>query len=122
MEKLTNKLAAINIKDNNNESKNIHKIKNGKIVDCTVDNMPCKVEILSRAAKATEKYKNSFNIEYAISMCNRQGHVNFHKANDIVINAINTEEVMIIDDNCFEKAKSNELNNWKTNNLYGEIP
>ena len=32
-------------------------------------------------------------------MFNQQGHVNFNKVNDIVINDINTEEVMIIDDN-----------------------
>ena len=50
-------------------------------------------------------------------MCNQQGHVNFDKVNDIVINDTNTAEVMIIDDNCFEKAKLNELNNWKTNNV-----
>ena len=37
-------------------------------------------------------------------MCNQQNHVNFDKVNDIVINDINTEKVMIIDDNCFEKA------------------
>ena len=38
-------------------------------------------------------------------MCNHRGHVNFHKVNDIAINAINTEEVVIIEDNCFKKAK-----------------
>ena len=48
-------------------------------------------------------------------MCNQQGHVNFGKVNDIVVNGIN-KEVMIIDHNCFEKAKLNELNNWKINN------
>ena len=110
MEKLTSKLAGININDNNNESKTL-KIKKGKIIDFTIDNMPHKVEILSTSAKATEKFKNSFDIEYKeqISMCNQQDHVNFDKVNDIVINDINTEEVTIIDDNCFEKAKRNEL-------------
>ena len=29
---------------------------------------------------------------------------------------------IIIDDNCFEKAKLNEFKNWKTNNVYEEIP
>ena len=74
---------------------------------------------MSRAAKATGKFKNSFNVEYKepTSMCNQQGHVNFDKVNDVVINDTNTAEVMIIDDNCFEKAKLNELNNWKTNNV-----
>ena len=36
-----------------------------------------------------------------------------------VINDINTE-VMTTDDNCFEKARLNELNNWKVN-VYEEI-
>ena len=45
-----------------------------------------------------------------------------HNTSHIVINDVNTEEVMIIDDNSFEKAKLNELTNWKTNNVYEEIP
>ena len=56
MEKLTNKFAAININDNNNESENLHKIKKEKIKDFTLDNMPHKVEILSSAAKSTGKF------------------------------------------------------------------
>ena len=85
--------------------------------------MRYKVEFLSKAAKATGTFKNSFNVDYKepISMCNQQGHVNFDKVNDIAVNDINTEEVMIIDNNCFEKAKLTELNNWKTN-VYEEIP
>ena len=56
-------------------------------------------------------------------MCNQQGYVNFDEVDDlIVINDVNAEEVMIIDDNCFEKAKLNDLNNWKTNNVYEETP
>ena len=53
LEKLTNKLVAININDNNNESKNLNKIKKGKIIDFLIDNMSYKVKILSRATKAT---------------------------------------------------------------------
>lgn len=29
---------------------------------------------------------------------------------------------MLIDESCLDKAKITELNNWKTNNLYEEIP
>ena len=29
---------------------------------------------------------------------------------------------IIIDNNYFEKAKLNEFKNWKTNNVYEEIP
>ena len=124
MEKLTNKLAAISINDNNTEGKNSHKIRKGKIIDFTIDNMPYKVEILSKAAKATRKFKNSFNIQYKepISMCNQQTHVNFDKVNYVVVNDINTEEVTIIDNNYLERAKLTELNNWETNNVYEEIP
>ena len=53
LEKLTNKLVAISINDNNNESKNLNKIKKGKIIDFLIDNMSYKVKILSRATKAT---------------------------------------------------------------------
>ena len=92
MENLTNKLVTININNNNDENKNLYKIKKGKMTDFTTDNTPYEVEILSGAAKATGKYKNSFNIKYKepISMCNQQHHVNFDKVNDIVINDINT--------------------------------
>ena len=123
LEKLTIKLEAMNINDNDNESKNLHKIKKGKVIDFRLDNMPYKVKILNSAAKATGKFKNSFNVGYKepISMCNQQGRVNFDKVNDIVVNDINPEEVMIIDDNYFEKAKLNELINWKTNHVYEEI-
>ena len=41
----------------NNESKNLQKLKKTKIIDFTIDNMPYKVEILSRAAKAIGKFK-----------------------------------------------------------------
>ena len=54
-------------------------------------------------------------------MCNQWSHVNFDKVDDILTNDINTEEVLIID-TCFEKAKLTELNNWKTNNIYEEMP
>lgn len=30
-------------------------------------------------------------------MCNQQGHVNFGKAYDIVINSVNTEKVIIVE-------------------------
>ena len=54
-------------------------------------------------------------------MCNQQSHVNFDKVDDIMTNDINTEEVLIID-TWFEKAKLTKLNNWKTNNIYEEMP
>ena len=53
LEKLMNKLVPISINDNNNESKNLNKIKKGKIIDFLIDNMSYKVKILSRATKAT---------------------------------------------------------------------
>ena len=98
MEKLTNKLATVNINDNNNnKNKNLDKIKKGKTIDFTIDNMPYKGEILGGAAKATGKFKNQFIIEYKepISTSNQWGHVNLDKVNDKVINGINAEEVMI---------------------------
>ena len=40
LEKLTIKPEAININDNDNESKSLHKIKKGKVIDFRLDNMP----------------------------------------------------------------------------------
>ena len=119
---LTNKLAAININENNTSTR--PKIKVGQTIDCTIDNILYKAEIIGRAAKAIDKYKNAFNIEYKepVSMYNQQGYVDFDKVNDIVINENKTEQIMLIDENCFQKAKLYELNSWKTNNVYEEIP
>ena len=119
---LTNKLAAININENNTSTR--PKIKVGQTIDFTIDNVPYKGEIIGRAAKATGKYKNAFNIEYKepVSMYNQQGYVDFDKVNNIVINENKTDQIMLIDENCFQKAKLYELNSWKTNNVYEEIP
>ena len=69
LQKITNKLAAANVNDNNNKSKILHIIKQGKIIDFTIDNVSYKVEILSRAAE----FKNSFNIKCKdpIFICNQ---------------------------------------------------
>ena len=119
---LTNKLAAININENNTSTRS--KIEVGQTIDFTIDNISCKDEIIGRAAKATCKYKNAFNIEYKepVSMYNQQGYVDFDKVNDIVINENKTEQIMLIDEHCFQKAKLYELNSWKTNNIYEGIP
>ena len=50
---LTNKLAAININENN--ASICPKIKVGQTLDFTIDNIPYKGEIIGRAAKATGK-------------------------------------------------------------------
>ena len=119
---LTNKLAAINFNEINTSTR--PKIKVSQTIDFTIDNIPYKGEIIGRAAKATGKYKNAFNIEYKepVSMYNQQGYVDFDKVNDIVINENKTEQIMLTDENCFQKAKLYELNSWKTNNVYEEIP
>ena len=101
---LTNKLAAINTSTR-------PKIKVRQTIDFTIDNVPYKGEIIGRAAKATSKYKNAFNIEYKepVSMYNQQGYVDFDKVNNIVINENKTEQIMLINENCFQKAKLYEL-------------
>ena len=61
--------------------------------------------LLSRAGKATGKYKNIFNVQY------------HHPSNELP----NSYVDCVIDESCFQNAKQQELENWKSNNLYIEV-
>ena len=81
---------------------------------------------MSRAGKATWKFKNCFNVQYQhLSDMNLlEGHVNFDKVKSFSILHENndTDEVQMIDESCFDNAKLEELNNRKDNKVYQEIP
>ena len=81
---------------------------------------------MSRAGKATRKFKNCFNVQYKhpSDMYLSEGHVDFDKVKSFSILHKNndTDEVHMIDESCFDNAKLEELNNWKSNNVYDEIP
>ena len=81
---------------------------------------------MSRAGKATGKFKNCFHVQYQHppDMHLSEGHVNFDKVKSFSILHENndTDEVQMIDESCFDSAKLEELNNWKGNTVYQEIP
>ena len=99
-------------------------MKIGQTVSFSLDNENYVVELINRAGKATGKYKNTFNFQYSHPSNNLpNGNVDFDKVKDIQIveTKDKTEEVCIIDENCFQNAKQQELDNWKLNNVYTEV-
>ena len=78
---------------------------------------------MSRAGKATSKFKNCFDVQYQHSpdMYLSEGHVNFDKVKSLAsYMKIMTHEVHMIDESCFDNAKLEELNDWKSNKIYEE--
>ena len=79
---------------------------------------------MSRAGKATGKYKNTFNVQYH-HPSNKlpNSYVDFDEVKNIqIIEEKNeTEEVCVIDESSFQNAKQQELENWKSNNIYIEV-
>ena len=90
--------------------------------DTEVEQLP-DTEIIDRKGKAKGQYKNCFNVGYKKPSAyeSTQGHVNFDKVNDIKV-IDKTEQVLIVDDECFDSAKEKELSSWKQNNVYVEVP
>ena len=81
-------------------------------------------QLINCAGKATGKYKNTINVQYSRPSNNLpNGYVDFDKVKDIQIieTKDKTEKVCIIDENCFQNAKQQELDNWKLNNVYIEV-
>ena len=108
--------------DSQLEQQNI-KLMKGQIVTFKLHDNTYTVEIIGRAGKAKGQYKNCFNVEYKKPSAyeSTQGHVNFDKVNDIKV-IDKTEQVLIVDDECFDSAKEKELSSWKQNNVYVEVP
>ena len=103
---------------------NIPHLKIGQTVSFSLDNENYVVELINRAGKATGKYKSTFNVQYSRPSNNLpNGYVDFDKVKDIKIidTKGKTEKVCIIDENCFQNAKQQELDNWKFNNVYTEV-
>ena len=44
-------------------------------------------------------------------------YVNLNKIGNFNINDNKTEQVMVIDESCFDEARITKLNNWKMNNF-----
>nr|CAB3262901.1 uncharacterized protein LOC100184952 [Phallusia mammillata] len=86
----------------------------------------CTAKVLSRAGKATGKFKNSFNVEYVTpdDLKGKMAWVNFDNVEDL---CVLPENVDIIDevyhtDVSFQVAKEEELKSWKRNGVYKTVP
>ena len=81
---------------------------------------------MSRAGKATEKFKNCFHVQYQHppDMHLSEGHVNFDKVKSFSILHENndTDEVHMIDKSFFDNAKVQKLYNCNSNKVYEETP
>ena len=100
IDEVTKQLPNISISD-----QNVPNIKKGQTVSFSLNDENCLAEILSRARKAAGKYKNTFNVQY------------HHSSNKLP----NSYVDCVIDESCFQNAKQQELENWKSNNLYIEV-
>ena len=110
----------------NTHDKTTKNIKLGRTVDFSIDDNDVRAKIMSRAGKATGKFKNCFNArhQHPSDMYLSEGHVDFDKVKSCSISHEHndTDEVYMIDESCFDNAKLEELHNWKSNNVYEEIP
>lgn len=110
-------------------SKSVSKIRN--ILHKTVrffnsDGVSCTAKVLSRAGKATGRYKNSFNVEFMTpnDLIGKLTWVDFDKVNDLTVLP---EHVDVVDEiyNCdvsFQEAKEEELRSWQRNKVYRIVP
>ena len=103
----------------NTHDKTTKNIKIGQTVDFSIDDNDVRTKIMSRAGKTIRKIKNCFNVQYQHSpeMYLSEGHVDFDKVKSFSILHENNDidEVHMIDESCFDNAKLEELNIWKSN-------
>ena len=100
---VTEKISSISIND-----QNVPNIKKAQTVSFSLNDENFIAEILSRAGKATGKYKNTFNVQYH-HPSNKlpNSYVDFDKVKiiQIIEEQNETEEVCVIDESCFQNAK-----------------
>ena len=110
----------------NTHDKTTKNIKIRQIIDFSINDNDFRTNIMSRAGKATRKFKNCFNVQYQHppDMYLLEGHIDFDKVKScsILHKNIDTDEVHMIDESCFDYSKLEEINNWKSNKVYEEIP
>ena len=119
---LTNRLSNISLEDLSQSPENL-KFKNEQLVTFYLEKEPYTVEILDTAGTATGKYKNHINVEYKepSKYVNNQASVNFDKVDNLKL-FDSTEEIFLVEDECFQTAKQAELSSWKQDNVYTEVP
>ena len=119
---LTNRLSNISLEDLSQNPENL-KFKKEQLVTFYLEKVSYTVKILGRAAIATGQYKNHINVEYKepFKYVNNQASVNFDKVDNLKL-FDSTEEIFLVEDECFQTAKQAELSSWKQNNVYTEVP
>ena len=99
-------------------------------------------KIISRATKASSKQNTWYNFEYIepITKSGTKLSIDLSTVDDVQTHDVTggnnnienrdqeqsddkqNDDIMIVNDICFDDAKSAELNNWKLNNVYEEVP
>ena len=101
-----------------------------------------KAKILNRAGKSTGLYKNAYNIEYTSPehLCGKKSYVDLDRVKDLSVSQADqaletssfgnelpntsgdTQEIYLTKDISFDDAKLAELQSWKQNEVYQEVP
>ena len=101
-----------------------------------------KARILNRAGKSTGLYKNAYNIEYTSPehLCGKKSYVDLNRVEDLSVSQADqalettssgnelpntsgdTQEIYLTKDISFDEAKLAELQSWKQNEVYQEVP
>ena len=118
------------------------KLKKNQVVTFDKSGEQFKAVVLKRAGKATGKYKNEFNVQYMEpkNISGQMAAINFETVDNLAVNnsvsnlqdttPVNipettnaeTEEILEVHDLNTTTAKENELDNWKRNSVYKEVP
>ena len=113
------------------------KLKRGQVRQYSLDGADDVVtaKVLDRAGKSTGKYKNSYNVEYKApeNLEGTHAYIDLDRVTNfkIVINISEDvpattesiiEEIFETKDMDFSEAKMVELQSWKTNEVYDEVP
>ena len=95
------------------------------------DGQPCTATILSRAGKSTGRYAKWYNIKYSSpeSQAGKISNIDLSAVDNLELQNTETEpnlnkatEVLELQHNQFDDAKQAELQSWKDNCVYEEVP
>ena len=113
------------------------KLKRGQVIQYSLDGADDVVtaKVLGRAGKSTGKYKNSYNVEYKApeNLEGTHAYIDLDRVTNFKLIVNNsedvpattesiTEEIFETKDVDFSEAKMVELQSWKTNEVYEEVP
>ena len=111
------------------------KLKRKQIIQYSLDGADDVVtaKVLDRAGKSTGKYKNSYNVEYKTHENLEGTYIDLDRVTNfkLIVNLSEdvpattesiAEEIFETKDVDFSEAKMVELQSWKTNKVYEEVP